>query len=128
MCALLRAALRDAPPGRAVVIVVLGVDLAHRRLARSLLVGMRDEPREPRDEKDRVAELVRKSKIRADGRNGAVDVDRQGPVEAIFELVERALGLANQPHVFAFELELERHLKEPRRARIASVKAMPEAG
>src|ERR1700730_12011507 len=64
---------------RAVVVVVLRIDLPHRRLARALFVRVRDEPRQPGDEEDRVAQLVGEAEIGADGRDRAVDVHRQRP-------------------------------------------------
>ena len=42
--------------------------------------------------------------------------------------VERPLDGAQQPDVLALELELQRHLEQARRARIARVEAMAEAG
>ena len=69
-----------ALPG-AVVVVVLRIDLPHRRLARALFVRVRDQAGQPRDQEDRVAELVGEPEIGADRRDRAVDVDRQRPAE-----------------------------------------------
>jgi hypothetical protein len=43
--------------------VVLRIELPHRRVPRPLLVRVRDEARQTRDQKDRVAELVRETEI-----------------------------------------------------------------
>src|SRR5437773_1124292 len=43
-------------------------------------------------------------------------------------MVERPLDGAEHPHVLAFELELQRHLKEPRGARIARVAPIAGVG
>ena len=47
---------------------------------------------------------------------------------SLWRAVERALDRTQHPDVLAFELEFERHLEQPRRARIARVKAMAESG
>ena len=50
-----------------------------------------------------------------------------GTLELLAPRLERTFGGADQPDVLAFELELERHLEQPRRARIARVKAVAES-
>src|SRR5262249_24062588 len=81
---------------------------------------------EARDQKDRVAELVREPEVRADSGDRAVHVDRKRTVEAILMGVERALARTNQTHVLALELELEGHLKEARGARIFRMQTVAE--
>src|SRR5262245_52873870 len=70
----------EAAIASADVIVILGVDLSHGRLLRPLFVGMRDQARQPRDEKDRVAQLVGKPQVGADRGDRAVDVHGQQPI------------------------------------------------
>src|SRR5262249_60124127 len=74
---------RHAPLTRAVVVVILGIDLAHRRLPGPLLVRVRDEARQAGDEEDRIAELVREPEVGGDCRNRAVDVHRPRPAPGI---------------------------------------------
>src|ERR1700719_4899709 len=88
---------------------------------------MRDQSGQARDEKYRVAELVREPQIRADRRDRAVDVHRQVPPDGVLPRLEDALGRAKHPHVLALELELQRHLEEPRGARVARMEAMTES-
>ena len=85
---------RQAPLLRAVVVVVLGIDLAHRLLARALFVRVRDQARQPRDQEDRVAKVVGEAEVGADRGDGAVDVDRQRAPEV---LLARRRGRARRP-------------------------------
>src|SRR6266545_2144345 len=88
---------------------------------------MRDQSRQPGYEKDRVAELVSEPEVSADGRDCTVDIDRQGSLEALCVCVERALARADQPYMLALQLELQRHLEQPRRARVACVETVTES-
>src|SRR5207247_2715089 len=81
---------------RAVVVVILRIDLPHRLLARALFVGVRDQAGQTRDEEDGVAELVGEAEVGRDRRDGTVDVDRQRSIESLTVRVERAFGGANQ--------------------------------
>ncbi len=49
-----------------------------------------------------------------------------GRPNSLLARLERALDRANHPDVLAFELELERHLEQPRGARIARVEPVAE--
>src|SRR5262249_62310607 len=59
--------------------------------------------------------------------NRAVDVDRKLPAEVRHLVGEHALDDTDQSDVFALELELEGHLKEPRGARIVRMNAVAES-
>src|SRR6185295_6736665 len=59
----------QAPLTRPVVGVIGGIDLAHRRLPRPLLVRVRDQAWQPRDQEDRIAQLVREPEVGADRRD-----------------------------------------------------------
>src|SRR5215203_2758129 len=88
------------PPFRgAVVDVVLRIDLAHRGLAQPFLVGMGDEPWHPRDDEERVAELVVEPQVPADRGNRAVDVQRHGLAVRPGPRLEQTLDHAHQPDV-----------------------------
>src|SRR5581483_3640655 len=100
------ASLREPALARAIVSMILRIDLPHRVLAAALFVRVRDEPRQPRDEEDRVAEFVCKSEVGGDRGDRTVDVDRQRPPERLFAPRDRPLGCAQQPDVLALELEL----------------------
>src|SRR6185369_6000932 len=88
---------------------------------------VRYQPGQTRYQKNRIAQLVREPQVGADGRDGAVDVDRQRTVEPLFVSFEGPFADADEPHVLSLQLELQRHLKQPRRARIARVKAVTES-
>src|SRR5690349_12738831 len=98
---ILFASLWQASLSGAVVVVVLRIDLPHRRLARPLLVRVRNQAGQARNEKDGVPELVRKTQIGADRRDRAVDIDRQRSSELLLLRVERSFARANQPYVLA---------------------------
>ena len=70
-------------------------------------------PGQPRDQEHGVAQLVREAEVGGDRGDGAVHVDRQRLPEFGGARVEDVLDRPNQPDVLAFELELERHLKQP---------------
>ncbi len=88
---------------------------------------VRDEPGQARDQEDRVAEVVREAEIGRDRGDRAVDVDRQWLAEDRRLRAEHAFDDAKQADMFAFEFEFERHLKQPRRARIARMDTVAEA-
>src|SRR6185295_4199545 len=113
---------------RPVVVVVLRINLPHGRLTRPLFVRVRDETREPGDQEDRVPQLVLEAEIRADGRDRAVDVDGQVLSEFLLPRIQRLFRGADHSYVFPLELELEGHLEEPSRPRVARVKPVAEAG
>src|SRR5204863_9862263 len=94
----------------------------------SPFMRVRDESWQSGNQKDGVPKLVCEPEVGANRRDGAVDVDRQRPVEPGFPRLDCPLGGAKQPHVFALQLELERHLEEARGPRIARVEAVPEPG
>ena len=116
----------EPPFTRAVVAVIGWIDLPHRLLAGPFLVGVCDEARQPRDQEHGVAEIVGKAQIGTNRGNGTVDIDRQR-AELVLTAFENVFGRAQQVDVLTFELELERHLEEARRPRIAGVKPVPEA-
>jgi len=60
-------------------------------------VRVRDQPRQPRNQENRVPELVGEAQIGADRRDRAVDIDRQRPPERVMPRVEGTLGGAKQP-------------------------------
>ena len=97
-------------------------------MSRALFVRVRDQAGHARDQEDRVAKLVRESEIRRDRGDRAVDVDRHGMTKCRVTNVKSMLDGADQPYVLAVQLELQRHLKQPRGAGIPSMKAMAEPG
>src|SRR5581483_11405066 len=68
---------------RAIVVVILRIDLPHRNLPRPLFVRMGDQAGKPRDQENGVAELVREPEVGADRRDRAVDVHRHGTPERL---------------------------------------------
>src|SRR4029077_4045053 len=91
----------QAPLLGAVVLVVLGIDLPHRRLLRALFMRVRNQPGQTRYQKNRIAQLVREPQVGADRRDGAVDVDRQRTVEPLLVPFEGPFADADEPHVLS---------------------------
>ncbi len=104
----------------------------HRRglvvaAAVQVLVGMRGDARHARDDEERVGGGRGDADIAADGGDRAVDVHGErralsGPLD------DHHLHRPDHLDVLSLHLELERHLEQPRGARIARVEAVAEAG
>ncbi len=103
------------------------MDLSHRLLTRAFLVRVRNQARQPRDQKDGVAELVGKHEVCASRGDGAIRVDGQMAAHLFFSRIQHAFDHANHPYVLTFELEFQGHLKEEGGARVASMEPVAKS-
>ena len=71
-------------------------DLAHRLVAAPLLVGVRDEAREPRDQEDGVAQLVAEPEVGGDGGDRTVHVRGQQAAVLILPCGQRVQALQRE--------------------------------
>ena len=108
--------------------MIFRIDLTHRFLTPGFLVGVGDESGDTRDDEHRVSELVRKPQISGNGGNGAVDVDWQRMLVAVWTRVERPFDGTSHANVIAFELEFQGHLKQPCSPRVRRMKAVSVSG
>src|SRR5262249_29713964 len=110
----------------AVVDVILWIDLPRRVFAGALFRRLGGDAGYARDDEERVGDLRRDADVAADGGDRAVDVDRQRPL--VGKLAHDQLDSADHLDVAPFDLQFERHLKEPRGAGVAGMEPMPEPG
>src|SRR3954465_3898100 len=110
---------------RAVVHVFFRIDLPHRMLTRALFLCLRRNARHARDDEQGVGDLRRNADVAADRRDRAVDVDRYRL--PFWKRTGDQFDRADHLDVMPFDLELQRHLEQPRGARIARVEAVPES-
>ena len=106
--------------------MVFGIDLSHRLLPLPFLVCVCGDTRHARDDEQGIGNRGRDAQIAADCGNRAVDVDRRRPAMLVGMIVQDHLDGPNHLNVLGLDFEFEGHLKEPRGAWVAGVKAMPE--
>src|SRR3954471_9282736 len=110
---------------RAVVHVFFRIDLAHRMLACALFLRLRRNARHAGDDEQGVGDLRRNADVAADRRDRAVDIHRNRL--PLWKRPGDQFNRRDHLDVMPFDLELQRHLEQPRRARIAGVEAVPES-
>ena len=80
-----------------------------------------------RDDEQRVGDGRWDPDVAAHGRNGTIDVDRHR-LTSFGAFIDHHFHGPDHLHVLALGLEFQRHLEEPRRARIAGVEPCPNPG
>ena len=95
--------------------------LPHRRLPHALLVRVRDEARQPGDQKDRVAELVAEAEVGGRSPRSRRPRWRAADARSAPGAPPSARSIARiMRHVLALELQFHRHLKQARCSRVAA--------
>src|SRR5260221_13589063 len=118
--------IRDSTLTRAVVDVVLGIDLPHRMFALAFFLRLRGDARDARDDEQRVRDLHRDADVAADGGDGTVDV--HGQRLPLGQRGDDELHGADHLDVPTLDLQLQRHLEEARGPWITGMEPMAEPG